>query len=207
MLAPAVTLGVAARLIEMYLPGASDGAFAVALVPAPLMASEVVTRLRGRMDLAGALALGTIVFSLLVIGARSAIAAGGLFAATEAFAIAAMVSNAIPMLRDAILLPLRIAGWTAVLVVVALTLVAVPLIDGTTFAAAVVLFVAGAGTAIVTAMLLQRDVVASVAGAGLRDPVLAIAFATFTAGPQSTGVALVYGVFCLVLTALALRSR
>ena len=30
---------------------------------------------------------------------------------------------------------------------------------------------------------------------------------SFTAGPQSAGVALVYGVFCLVLTALALRSR
>jgi hypothetical protein len=207
VLVPAVALGVVARLIEAYLPGASDGAFAVALVPAPLMASEVVTRLRGRMDLAGALVLGTMVFSVFFVGSRTAVAAGALFAATESFTIAAMVANAIPTLRDAVLLPLRVVGWLAAGIVVGLAILFPPRIDGTVVIAAAALLVVGALSAAIVAMALQRDVIASVAGAGLRDPALAVAVAMLT-DSSASGVALVYGVFCLVLGgAVALRAR
>jgi hypothetical protein len=71
----------------------------------------------------------------------------------------------------------------------------------------VALFIVGVLVATVTAMLTGRDVIASVAGAGLRDPVLAIAFATFATGTQSAAVAMVYGVCCLALTVFALRAR
>src|SRR5262245_20165268 len=58
-------------------------AITLALVPAPLLGPDVVARMRGRMDLAGALVLGTIVVSLLFIGGQGALAAGALFAAME----------------------------------------------------------------------------------------------------------------------------
>jgi hypothetical protein len=207
VLVPAVALGLVARLIEAVSPSSGDGAFAVALVPAPLFASELVTRLRGRMDLAGVLVLGTMVFSLLFIGSRTSLATGVLFAATESFVIAAMVANALPTVRDAILLPVRVAGWLAAAVLIAFAVIALPIVDAGTIVAALALLIAGVGAAAIAAMLSQRDVIATVAGAGLRDPILAVAFAMFVSGPRSSGVALVYGVFCLVLSAVALRAR
>jgi hypothetical protein len=159
------------------------------------------------MDLAGVLALGTAILSLLLVGGRGAMAAGGLFVATEAYAIAAMVANALPTVRDALLAPLRAIGWIAVVVVIASAIVAGPVIDASTFIAAAALFVAGTLGAVLVAVLLRREITASVAGAGLRDPVLGVAFATLVGGPQSAGVAMLYGVFCLVLAAFALRAR
>jgi len=207
VVAPAVAIGFSAAAVSAFLGGdAGEGAIALALVPAPLVASEVVTRLRGRMDLAGVLALGTAILSLLLIGGRGAIAAGGLFAATEAYAIAAMIANALPSVRDAFLVPLRAIGWIAVAVVIANAVVAGPVIDGSTLLAAAAVFASGTLSAALVALLLRREITAAVAGAGLRDPVLGIAFATLLA-PQASGVALVYGVFCLVLAAVALRAR
>ena len=215
VLVPAVAIGLSSLLIAPLAGGPiGDGAIALALVPAPLAASEVVTRLRGRMDLAGALVLGTIVLSLLATGSRGALAAGALFAAVEAFAIVAMVANALPTLRDAVLAPLRFGGWAAAAAVVVLALVNAPSIGDSTagaaaalVGAAAALFVAGTLTAAIVALLLRRDVIAAVAGAGLRDPVLAVAFAAATTGPESSAVPLVYGVFCLGLAAVALRRR
>ena len=207
VVAPAVAIGFSAAAVSAFLGGdAGEGAIALALVPAPLVASEVVTRLRGRMDLAGVLALGTAILSLLLIGGRGAIAAGGLFAATEAYAIAAMIANALPSVRDAFLVPLRAIGWIAVAVVIANAVVAGPVIDGSTLLAAAAVFASGTMSAALVALLLRREITAAVAGAGLRDPVLGMTFATLLA-PQASGVALVYGVFCLVLAAVALRAR
>lgn len=207
VVAPAVAIGFSAAAVGAFLGGdAGEGAIALALVPAPLVASEVVTRLRGRMDLAGVLAIGTAILSLLLIGGRGAIAAGALFAATEAYAIAAMIANALPSVRDAVLVPLRAIGWIAVAVVIANAVVAGPVIDGSTLLAAAAVFASGTLSAALVALLLRREITAAVAGAGLRDPVLGIAFATLLA-PQASGVALVYGVFCLVLAAVALRAR
>jgi len=208
VVAPAVAVGVTALLIATYLGGAAgDGALAVALVPAPLFASEVVTRLRGRMDLAGVFVLGTGVLSLLVIGSRGAVAAGGLFAAMEAYAVAAMIGNGLPTVRDVLLVPLRIGGWLVAAAGVAVAIASGPVIDAGTAIAAGAVFVSGALSAGIVATALRRDVIASVGGSGLRDPVLAIALASLTTGPQSTGVAIVYGVCCLTLAALALRVR
>ena len=69
------------------------------------------------------------------------------------------------------------------------------------------MLVAGAGSAAAVALASGRDPLAAVGGAGLRDPALAVALATITAGPDSTGVPLVYAVFCLGLAGIALRPR
>jgi hypothetical protein len=197
------------------------GAIAVALVPAPLAAPEIVGRMRGgRMDQAGALVLGTAIASLLVVGSRGALAAGALFTATEAFAISSMIANSLPTIRDRLLPALRVIGWAgAALVVSTAVLGADPLFysvsaRGTDLAlaladglAALGLLVAGVGTSAAVARVTGRDVRASIGGAGLRDPFLAIALASVISSPDSTGVPLLYGVFCLGLAALALRVR
>ncbi len=198
----------------------SAGAIALALVPAPLAAPDLVGRLRGgRMDQAGALVLGTAIASLLVIGSRGALASGALFGATEAFAISSMVANSLPTIRDRLLLILRLAGWVGTLLIVFTAVVsAPPLFDpppiGTdpplalaTAIVALALLIVGVATSAAVARVTGRDVRAAIGGAGLRDPFLAIALATVTASPDSTGVPLLYGVFCLVLAAVALRLR
>ena len=196
-----------------FVTGAVDrdlGASAVvlALVPAPLVAPEIVGRLRGgRMDLAGALVLGTVVLAVLFIGGQGALAAGGLFTATEAFALSAMFANAIPTLRDRLLTPLRIVGWGAFVLVLANATLGAPRIGTSTIVVAAAMLLAGAVAAALVAVATERDVRAAVAGAGLRDPALAVALATITTGPDSTGVPLVYGVFCLVLAGIALRFK
>lgn len=195
------------------------GAIALAIVPAPFLAPEIVGRMRGRADLAGALVLGTVLASLLVVGSRGALAAGALFTATEAFAISAMIANGLPTLRDAVLVPLKLIGWAAVALIFFTAINSMPplfdpppfgtdppLIVMSAIVALAMLVVGGLSSALV-ARLTGREVAAAVGGAGLRDPALAVALATVTASPYSTGVPLVYGVFCLVLWALSLRAR
>ncbi|HEY3218833.1 MAG TPA: hypothetical protein VGK15_07080 [Candidatus Limnocylindria bacterium] len=217
---PAVAIGAVALALQGYVDGrVAAGALAVTLMPAPLVAPELVGRMRGRADLAGALVLGTVLVSLLVVGSRGSVAAGALFTATEAYALPAMIGNALPTVRDALLVPLRIVGWLAVpTIFIAAAVVIPPLFDappiGTEpplgLASAVValaLFLVGVVSSAAVARALDRDVVAAIGGAGLRDPALAIAFVTITAGPDSTGVPLAYAVFCLGLAALTLRGR
>jgi hypothetical protein len=115
---------------------------------------------------------------------------------------------------------LRVVGWAgAALVVSTAVLGADPLFysvsaRGTDLAlaladglAALGLLVAGVGTSAAVARVTGREVRASIGGAGLRDPFLAIALASVISSPDSTGVPLLYGVFCLGLAALALRVR
>ena len=220
---PAVALG----LFALALQGRVDervaaGAISVAIVPAPLVGPGIVTRMRGRMDLAGALGLGTILVSLLVVGSRGSLAAAALFAAFEAFAIAAMVAGAIPQVRDPLLPALRVIGWLAFAVVLVTALLASiellsALLAGSTvtppalvagsIAVAVALLGIGVVTAYAAALVTDRDPLATITGAGLRDPALAVALAAATSGPDATGVPLVYALFCLVLAGLALLRR
>ena len=208
IIVPAVAVGTVALIADGRVdPRTAAGAIALAIVAAPFVAPELVGRMRARSDQAGALVLGTVLVSLLIVGSRGAVAAGGLFMATEAFAISAMVANGLPTLRDALLTPLRILGWIAPIVVLGAAVISAPPIDAQTVAVAAALFVAGAGTSALVALRLGRDVAAAVGGAGLRDPALGVALASITAGPDSAGVPLVYGVFCLGLAALSFRPR
>lgn len=205
---PATLLGAVALALQDRVDGpTAAGALAVALVPAPLVGPEIVGRLRGRADLAGALVLGTVIASLLVVGNRGALAAGALFTATEAYAIAAMLAGALPTVRDAVLVPLRVIGLVALGLVFVSAVLVVPPFSVEMVLVAALLFVAGGACAGLVARAMDRDLRAAVAGAGLRDPALAVCLATITAGPDATGVPLLYAVFCLVLGAVALRAQ
>jgi hypothetical protein len=220
VIVPAVALGGLALAFQGRVDERiAAGALALAIVPAPFVAPELVGRLRGRADLAGALVLGTVLVSLLVVGSRGARAAGALFTAAEAFAITAMFANALPTIRDALLPPLRVAGWLGFCLVFAATAIGglPPLFDARvsgepplvvmTAVVALAMLVLGPLSSALVALAFGRDVRSAVGGAGLRDPALGVALATVTAGADSTGVPLVYGVFCLVLAALAFRPR
>ena len=208
IIVPAVALGAIALAVDGRVDArTAAGAIALAIVPAPFLGPEIVGRMRARGDQAGAFVLGTILLSQLIVGSRGAVAAGGLFTATEGFAIAAMVANGLPMVRDALLVPLRLIGWIAPVVVVGAAAASGPAIDAQTVVIAAALFLAGGGAAAIVALRLGRDAPAAVGGAGLRDPALGVALAAVTAGLDSTGVPLVYGVFCLGLAARSLRAR
>ena len=180
IIVPAVATGALALVLQGRVDERiAAGAIALAIVPAPLVAPEIVGRMRGRADLAGALALGTVVLSVLVVGSRGPLAAGGLFAATEAFAISAMIANALPTIRDAVLRPLRVTGWLAFLLVFGASAVGTmpPLFDappvGTapplivmSVVVALALFAAGAVSSVAVARVLGADLRAAVGGAG-----------------------------------------
>ena len=205
---PAVVIGVVALALAGRVDErVSEGALALAVVPAPLIGPGIVGRMRGRADLAGALALGTVLLSLLLAGGRSAPAAAALFTATEAYALPAMFGNALPTIRDRLLTPLRWIGFAAAAATLLVTALAVPAIDGVTIAVALAVLCAGAASSALVANVAGRDIAAAMAGGGLRDPVLAVALIAVTTGPESAGVPLVYAVFCLGLATLALRGR
>ena len=205
---PAVVLGLTAvALVGRVDEHVSTGALAIAVVPAPFIAPGIVGRMRGRADLAGALVLGTVVVSFVLAGGRSALASAALFTATEAYALSAMFGNALPTVRDVLLVPLRWIGFAAAAAVLLVSALAAPAIDGVTIVIALALLGLGTGAAAVVAMVTGRDVLAAIAGGGLRDPVLAAALITVTAGSGSAGVPLVYAAFCLGLAALPFRPH
>lgn len=207
-LLPAVLIGASALALQGRVDAPiAAGAVAVALVPSPLLGPGIVGRAGGRADLAGALVLGTVLVSVLVVGSRGALAAGALFAATEAYAVAAMVAGALPTIRDAILAPIRAIGLLAFALVILNAGFLAPELSLDTVLTAAVLFIVGGLSAALIARATARDLRAAVAGAGLRDPALAVCLAAITGGPDATGVPLLYGLFCLVLGAAALRPR
>ena len=208
IIVPAVALGAIALALDGRVDaGTAAGAVALVIVPAPFVGPELVGRLRGRSDQAGAFVLGSILLSLLIVGSRGALAAGGLFTATEAFAIAAMIANGLPTIRDALLAPLRVIGWIAPVLVLVVAALLAPTIDLATVLVAAALLMGGTVTSALVALRVGRDVRAAVGGSGLRDPALGVALALLVGGSSATGVPLVYGVFCLVLGALSLRAR
>ena len=203
---PAAALAGVAYVAGSLVPGAYASAVAVALAPAPLAAPELVARMRGRMDLAGALVLGSVALSLLFVGGQGTAAAGALFVAVEAYGVSAMLASALPTVRDRLLPALRLAGWLAFVAVIAIGIVSAPVIDGRTIAVALALLLAGIIAATLVALGTGRDVTAAIGGAGLRDPALAVALAL--AVGADAAVPLVYGAGVAVIAALGLlRAR
>jgi len=203
---PAAALTGVAYVAGSLEPKAYAAAIAVALAPAPLAAPELVARMRGRMDLAGALVLGTVALSLLFVGGRGPGAAAGLFTAVEAYAVPAMFANALPTVRDRLLPLLRPAGWLAFAAVVAVGIASAPAIDGTTILVALGLLIAGVVSATAVGLGTGRDITAAIAGGGLRDPALAVPLAL--AIGADAAIPLVYGVGVGVIAVLGLlRSR
>jgi hypothetical protein len=193
VLLPAAAIATAAlALARIGDPALTAGALSIAVAPAPLAALGIVTRLGGRGDLTGALVVGTAILSMVLVGAWGALVPGSVIAAIEAYVTASLLASALPPLRDALLGPLRLLGWAAVAVTLLAFVLAGPTITPESAAAAAALFVSGVLCAGLLAAIQRRDGFALVAGAGLRDPVIAGIAAVSVAGPPALAAPVVY---------------
>jgi len=203
-----VTIPLAFAVSERLDSATSAGLVALVLAPGALLAPSVVNAAGGRRaDMAGALVLGTIILSFVLVATRPGATALALTAA-QAFAVASLVAGALPTVRDRILVPLRWAGHAAGLAVLLLAAASGPRLDAVSLAVAlaavaVLLVVAGA-----TALVLRRDVFSALAATGTRDPIVATALVWSTGGADATGVPLASAVILgIVATALLIRRR
>jgi hypothetical protein len=202
----AVTVPLALAVSERLDAASSGGLIAVVLAPGALLAPSVVNAAGGRRaDMAGALLLGTVVVSFVLVATRPGAATFAL-TAVQAFAVAALVAGALPTVRDRFLVPLRWAGHAAGLAVMLLAAASGPRVDAATLAvalAAVAVLLVVAGTA---ALVLRRDVFSALAATGTRDPIVATALAWSAGGADATGVPLATAVILGIVSA-ALVSR
>jgi hypothetical protein len=203
-----VTIPLAFAVSERLDSATSAGMVALVLAPGALLAPSIVNAAGGRRaDMAGALVLGTIILSFVLVATRPGATALALTAA-QAFAVASLVAGALPTVRDRILVPLRWAGHAAGLAVLLLAAASGPRLDAVSLAVAlaavaVLLVVAGA-----TALVLRRDVFSALAATGTRDPIVATALVWSTGGADATGVPLASAVILgIVATALLIRRR
>jgi hypothetical protein len=204
----AVTVPLAFAASERLDHAMSAGLVALVLAPGALLAPSVVNAARGRRaDMAGALLLGTVILSFVLVATRQGATTFALTAA-QAFAVASLVAGALPTVRDRIHVPLRWAGHAAGIAVILLAAASGPRVDAATVAlalAAVALLLGIAGAA---ALVLRRDVFSAIAATGTRDPIVAIALAWSTDGADATGVPLASAVILgIVAAALVIRRR
>jgi hypothetical protein len=204
----AVTVPLAFVLAERLDAASAAGLTAVVLAPGALLAPALVNAAGGRRsDMAGALVLGTVIVSFVLVVARPS-ASTSAIAAVQAFVVASVAAGAVPTVRDRLLVPLRWAGYIAALAVVVSSLVSAPKVDAGTVivATAVVAFtlvVAGA-----SALALRRDLFSALAAAGTRDPVAALALAWSMGGADATTVPLVTAaILGIAAAALLIRRR
>jgi hypothetical protein len=204
----AVTVPFAFAVSERLDIATSAGLIALVLAPGALLAPSVVNATGGRRaDMAGALLLGTVIVSFVLVATRAGTTTLALTAA-QAFAIASLVAGALPTVRDRLLVPLRWAGHAAGVAVMLLALTSGAPVDAATLAvalAAVALLLTVAGTA---ALVLRRDVFSALAATGTRDPIVATALAWSTGGAEATGVPLASAVILgIAAAALVIRRR
>jgi len=180
------------------------GLAAVAIAPALLAAPSLASAIGGRMDRAGALLVGTIAMWWVLSLVRGAF--GPAQNAMLAFIVGAGITSAVPMLPEIVRTIVRRLGDAAFIVLVAIAVTGAGGLDATNGLAALALFVAVAGSAVVIARIAGVDIPSALAGAGSRDPAIATALAV--AGGGSTAIPLYSGVLLFGLAAvLALRNR
>ena len=204
----AVTVPLAFVVSERLDAATSGGLIALVLAPGALLAPAVVNAAGGRRaDMAGALLLGTVIVSFVLVVTRPGAATFALTAA-QVFAVASVVAGALPTVRDRILVPLRWAGHAAGASVLLLAATSGPRVDAATAAvalaaAALLLVIAGAA-----ARVLRRDLFSALAATGTRDPIVATALAWSMTGADATGVPLASAVILgIAATALVIRRR
>ena len=182
------------------------GLSAVAAAPALLAAPALAGAVGGRMDRAGALLVGSIGVWLILTFARGADAAGAAQAAMLPFIAGAGISSAVPMLPSLVRTAVRRLGDVAFLILIAVAVSGAGGLNPSNGVAALVLFVAIAGTASIVARIGGVDVSSAFAGAGSRDPAVATAVAVALGG--ATAIPLCSGILLLVASAaVALRNR
>jgi hypothetical protein len=204
----AVGVPVALALADRLDPASAAGLVALAIAPGAFVAPAVVSAAGGRRaDMAGALLLGTVIVSFVLVATRAGATSAAITGA-QAFVVASLAAGGLPTIRDRVLVPLRWAGRLAGLALLGLALVAGPAVDVTTVAvalAATALTLAIAGTA---ALTLRRDLLSALAATGTRDPIVAVALAWSTGGSGATAVPLVSAAILGILAgALVIRRR
>jgi hypothetical protein len=204
----AATVPLAFAVSERIDPATSAGLVAVVLAPGALLAPAVVNAAGGRRaDMAGALLLGTVVVSFVLVATRPGAVTLALTAA-QAFAVASLVAGALPTLRDRLLVPLRWAGHVAGLAVIVLAAASAPHIDAVTVVVALAAVALVVGVAVAGALVLRRDVFSALAATGTRDPIVATALAWSTGGVDATAVPLASAVILgIAAAALVIRRR
>lgn len=204
----AVSVPLALALAERFEPATEAGLVALALAPAALLAPAVLTASGARRaDMAGALVLGTVIVSFLLVAFRASTTTLAI-TAVQAFVVASLAAGAMPTVRDRLLAPLRWAGYAAGVGVLGLAVASAPPIDMTVVLAGSLLFALTLGIAGGVALVLRRDPLSAVAGAGTRDPVVATALAWSLGGPEATALPLVTAaILGIVAAAMIIRRR
>jgi hypothetical protein len=204
----AVTVPLVFMIADRLDVATAAGLVALVLAPGALLAPALVNAAGGRRrDMAGALLLGTVILSFVLVLTRPAASTLALTAA-QAFVVASLGAGALPHVRDRILVPLRWAGYVGGLVVFLVAIVGPPAIGAGAVIAALGIVVATLVVAGAAALALHRDVFSAVAAAGTRDPIVAIALAWATGGSEATAVPLVSAaILGIVAAALVLRPR
>jgi hypothetical protein len=204
----AIGVPIAFAVAERLDPASAAGLVALAIAPGAFLAPAIVSAAGGRRaDMAGALLLGTVIVSFALVATRPGASTMAITAA-QAFVVASLAAGAMPTIRDRILIPLRWAGYLAGLAVLGLAVVTAPPVDAATVvvalaAAALTLAIAGS-----VALALRRDLLSALAATGTRDPIVAIALAWSTGGPNATAVPLVSAaILGIVARALIIRRR
>jgi len=174
------------------------GLAAVATAPALLSASALGSAIGGRIDRTGALLVGTIA-AWWVLG----LVRGVLGPAQNAmlpFLVGVGITSFIPMLPEVARAAIGRVGDLAFVVLVAVAISAAGALDPTNGTAAIVVFVGIAATAALAARIGGVDVRSAVAGAGTRDPAVAVGVAVALGG--STAIPLYSGILLLALSAV-----
>jgi hypothetical protein len=184
------------------------GLIALAIAPGALVAPAVVARAGGRRsDMAGALVLGTLIVSFVLVVTRPASGALAV-TAVQAFAVASLAAAAMPLVRDRILAPLRWAGHVAAVAVLLLAVAGGPANDMSVLIVAIATVAVTLVVAGVVALALRRDLLSAVAAAGTRDPIVAVALAWAAGGPDATAVPLISAaILGIVAATLIVRGR
>jgi hypothetical protein len=132
----AVTVPLAFAASDRLDPAPVAGLVALVLAPGALFAPAVVSAAGGRRsDMAGALVLGTVIVSIVLVATRPGTGAAA-FAAAQAFLAGPLVASALPTVRDRARVPLQWSSVLATLAIIAFALGTAPRIDPVTFVVA-----------------------------------------------------------------------
>ncbi len=185
------------------------GLLAVAVSPALLSAPALATAIGGRMDRAGALLVGSIAASFILVLTRAGAAGGAMQSAMLALVIGAGVTSVVPMLPELPRTVVRRLGDLAFVAILASAVAGGPALGPAAALAAVTLVIVTVAAAALVARIAGVDVRSSIAGAGTRDPAVATALAIALAGAPAAGVPLYSAALLLVLGAVfvALNRR
>ncbi len=155
----------------------------------------------------GALTLGTAIVSFALVALRPDTNGAALIGA-QAFAGGALVANALPALRDRLLVPLRWVGDVALLVVLGVGFASATLPGvGPASLVVTVALIVPLSVAFSAAVALDRDRLSALVGVGSRDAVLAIPIGSSIYGPAAASLPLLYALVLFVGEAAALVRR